>query len=52
VSTSHPASEEPKPVPVQRALADTPIEPRPWTAPEFVERSTCAEIGAYAFRDA
>jgi hypothetical protein len=26
-------------------------EPRPWTAPDFVERSTCAEIGAYAFQD-
>jgi coenzyme PQQ precursor peptide PqqA len=27
------------------------VEPRPWTAPQFVERSTCAEIGAYAYRD-
>jgi coenzyme PQQ precursor peptide PqqA len=26
-------------------------EPKPWTAPDFVERSTCAEIGAYAFQD-
>jgi hypothetical protein len=26
------------------------IEPKPWTAPDFVERSTCAEIGAYAFQ--
>ncbi len=25
--------------------------PKPWTAPDFVERSTCAEIGAYAFQD-
>jgi coenzyme PQQ precursor peptide PqqA len=28
-----------------------PVEPKPWTAPDFVERSTCAEIGAYAFQD-
>jgi hypothetical protein len=27
-----------------------PLEPKPWTAPDFVERSTCAEIGAYAFQ--
>lgn len=27
------------------------VEPKPWTAPDFVERSTCAEIGAYAFQD-
>jgi hypothetical protein len=27
-----------------------PIEPKPWTAPDFVEKSTCAEIGAYAFQ--
>jgi coenzyme PQQ precursor peptide PqqA len=26
-------------------------DPKPWTAPDFVERSTCAEIGAYAFQD-
>ncbi len=26
-------------------------EPRPWTAPDFVERSTCAEIGAYTFQE-
>jgi hypothetical protein len=25
--------------------------PRPWTAPDFVERSVCAEIGAYSFQD-
>ena len=25
-------------------------EPTPWTAPDFVERSTCAEIGAYTFQ--
>lgn len=24
--------------------------PKPWTAPDFVERSACAEIGAYAFQ--
>jgi coenzyme PQQ precursor peptide PqqA len=27
------------------------VAPKPWTAPDFVERSTCAEIGAYAFQD-
>jgi hypothetical protein len=27
------------------------VDPKPWTAPDFVERSTCAEIGAYAFQD-
>jgi hypothetical protein len=26
-------------------------EPKPWTVPDFVERSTCAEIGAYALQD-
>jgi hypothetical protein len=26
------------------------VDPKPWTAPDFVERSTCAEIGAYAFQ--
>jgi coenzyme PQQ precursor peptide PqqA len=31
--------------------AAEPIDPKPWTAPDFVERSTCAEIGAYAFVD-
>lgn len=25
--------------------------PRPWTAPDFVERSVCAEIGAYSFQE-
>ena len=34
----------------REATAD-PVEPKPWTAPDFVERSTCAEIGAYAFVD-
>jgi coenzyme PQQ precursor peptide PqqA len=35
----------------EREVAAEPVEPRPWTAPDFVERSTCAEIGAYAFQD-
>ena len=26
-------------------------EPRPWTAPDFVEQSVCAEIGAYSFQE-
>ena len=30
---------------------DGESEPRPWTAPAFLERSTCAEIGAYAFHE-
>jgi len=35
----------------EREVSAEPVEPRPWTAPDFVERSTCAEIGAYAFQD-
>jgi coenzyme PQQ precursor peptide PqqA len=35
----------------EREVQAEPIEPKPWTAPDFVERSTCAEIGAYAFVD-
>jgi hypothetical protein len=27
------------------------VAPKPWTAPDFLERSVCAEIGAYAFQD-
>ncbi len=34
----------------EREVEAEPIEPKPWTAPDFVERSTCAEIGAYAFQ--
>jgi coenzyme PQQ precursor peptide PqqA len=34
----------------EREVEADPIEPKPWTAPDFVERSTCAEIGAYAFQ--
>jgi hypothetical protein len=26
-------------------------EPRAWTAPDFVEHSVCAEIGAYSFQE-
>jgi coenzyme PQQ precursor peptide PqqA len=52
VTTPHAPIEEPKPTTLQRELAGAPLEPRPWTAPDFVERSTCAEIGAYAFQDA
>jgi coenzyme PQQ precursor peptide PqqA len=35
----------------EREVSAEPVEPKPWTAPDFVERSTCAEIGAYAFQD-
>jgi coenzyme PQQ precursor peptide PqqA len=35
----------------EREVSSEPVEPKPWTAPDFVERSTCAEIGAYAFQD-
>jgi hypothetical protein len=35
----------------EREAHAEPAEPKPWTAPDFVERSTCAEIGAYAFQD-
>ena len=35
----------------ERETSAEPAEPKPWTAPDFVERSTCAEIGAYAFQD-
>jgi coenzyme PQQ precursor peptide PqqA len=35
----------------EREVSAEPAEPKPWTAPDFVERSTCAEIGAYAFQD-
>lgn len=35
----------------ERGVSSEPVEPKPWTAPDFVERSTCAEIGAYAFQD-
>jgi len=34
----------------EREVSPEPIEPKPWTAPDFIERSTCAEIGAYAFQ--
>jgi coenzyme PQQ precursor peptide PqqA len=34
-----------------RARETDAVAPKPWTAPDFVERSTCAEIGAYAFQD-
>jgi hypothetical protein len=30
---------------------DREPKPRPWTAPDFVEHSTCAEIGAYSFHE-
>ena len=35
----------------EREISAEAVEPKPWTAPDFVERSTCAEIGAYAFQD-
>ncbi len=35
----------------EREAMTEPVEPKPWTAPSFVEKSTCAEIGAYAFQD-
>jgi hypothetical protein len=35
---------------IREQEAAEPIEPKPWTAPDFVEKSTCAEIGAYAFQ--
>jgi hypothetical protein len=35
----------------ERDVQAQALEPKPWTAPDFVERSTCAEIGAYAFQD-
>ena len=28
---------------------DSDKQPQPWTAPDFVERSVLAEIGAYSF---
>jgi len=34
----------------ERENVSEPVEPKPWTAPDFVEKSTCAEIGAYAFQ--
>ena len=36
---------------IRERETDTQASPKPWTAPDFVERSTCAEIGAYAFQD-
>jgi coenzyme PQQ precursor peptide PqqA len=44
-------SDEPKQTIREREVQAEPVEPKPWTAPDFVERSTCAEIGAYAFQD-
>jgi hypothetical protein len=35
----------------EREVQAEAAEPKPWTAPDFVVRSTCAEIGAYAFQD-
>ena len=35
----------------ERDAATDGAPPKPWTAPDFVEQSTCAEIGAYAFQD-
>ena len=42
--------EQPRPE-VREDRDEQPREPRPWTAPDFVERSVCAEIGAYALND-
>jgi coenzyme PQQ precursor peptide PqqA len=30
---------------------DADKQPQPWTAPDFVERRVCAEIGAYSFAE-
>jgi coenzyme PQQ precursor peptide PqqA len=30
---------------------DSDKQPQPWTAPDFVERRVCAEIGAYSFAE-
>jgi hypothetical protein len=35
---------------MDRHDGDAERSPAPWTAPDFVERSTCAEIGAYSFQ--
>jgi hypothetical protein len=35
----------------EREASANVAPPKPWTAPDFVERTTCAEIGAYAFQD-
>jgi coenzyme PQQ precursor peptide PqqA len=42
---------EPRTEVIREQAEEQPREPRPWTAPDFVERSTCAEIGAYAFQE-
>jgi hypothetical protein len=34
----------------ERELDQEERDSKPWTAPDFVERSTCAEIGAYSFQ--
>jgi len=46
------STDDPKPTMRAPDLSRVAAEPNPWTAPDFVERSTCAEIGAYASQDA
>jgi hypothetical protein len=44
-------SQEPRQDGVREHERETQEQPRPWTAPDFVERSVCAEIGAYSFHE-
>ena len=36
---------------VREEESDATDQPRPWTAPDFVERTVCAEIGAYSLHE-
>ncbi len=36
---------------VKHEPKDSDKQPQPWTAPDFVERSVLAEIGAYSFAE-
>ena len=49
--TATPKNDELEQIAHERHVPSESLEPKPWTAPDFVERSTCAEIGAYAFQD-